>query len=225
VVELALDRWSNTKVARSMAERPTGTQKRWFLGLVAILIVCVVALQFVLNRTAEPASGEEVVSLLLARERPFEGRLSGQPYLPFVRTRDSQTGVAYGVLAGEMTRLGADSYQMGRFYLIHKDFIKAISYLEMAEKEVGARPEFHNDLGAAYLEAGEEGLLGKAGDEFRHALRADPEFVPAAFNLAIFYERTGLLSEARDQLERFLELDPSSEWAGEARAKLEGLSR
>jgi tetratricopeptide (TPR) repeat protein len=124
-----------------------------------------------------------------------------------------------------MTRLGADSYQMGRFYLIHQDFTKAISYLEMAEREVGARPEFHNDLGAAYLEAGGEGFLAKAGEEFRHALQADPEFVPAAFNLAIFYERTGLLSEARRQLERFLELDPSSEWAGEARSKLEGLSR
>ena len=71
------------------------------------------------------------MQLLLSQIRPFEAQLSGQPHLPILRTRgQSDASVSYGLLDGEMTRLGADDYQMGRFYLIQKDFIRAIPFLK-----------------------------------------------------------------------------------------------
>ena len=65
----------------------------------------------------------------------------------------------------------------------------------------------------------------EAGQEFRHALNLDPAFAPAVFNLALFYERTNAAEQAAVQWKRYLQLDPNSDWAREARDRLQGLSR
>jgi tetratricopeptide (TPR) repeat protein len=124
-----------------------------------------------------------------------------------------------------MTRLSANSHEMGRFYLLQKDFNRAIPYLEIAEREVGAGPAVHNDLGVAYLESGNVSQLEKAGPEFQHALRDDPSFATAGFNLALFYERTNAAALAEAQWKRYLEIDRNSDWAQEARERLLGLRR
>ena len=175
-----------------------------------------------------PHSATEIVdSLLTSQERPFEARISGQPYQPLRQTRgiEDPGAVAYGPLAGEMTRLSADSHDMGRFYLLQRDFDRALAYLQVAEQEVGAGPDVHNDLGVAYLERGSQDQIEKSGWEFRRALELDPGFAPAAFNMAIFYERSGKPLEAEAQWQRFLRLDTRSSWIGEARSRLEGISR
>ncbi len=219
------DQW-NKKKQEEKRPRRTGTLPSWFQAVVggaAALLIGLVSI-VILNRPAEPQSAREVVQLLLAERRPFEPRMADQPYLPIVRTRGGdEPGVAYGVLAGEMTRLSADSHQMGRFYLLQKDFNMAIRYLEIAEREVGARPEVHNDLGVAYLESGDPARVQKAFLEFRHALEMDSRNGPAAFNLAVFYERTGRAAQAESQWKQYLELEGESPWATEARARLQGL--
>jgi tetratricopeptide (TPR) repeat protein len=200
------------------------TRLTGLLAVAAVLLAAVIAGRFLLNRPAEPKSASEVVQLLLAEHRPFESRLANEPHLPIVQTRGGdEPGIAYGVLAGEMTRLAADSHQMGRFYLLQKDFNRSIPYLEIAEREVGAGAAVHNDLGVAYLESGSH--IDKAGEEFRHALTLDPAFAPAVFNLALFCERTNSAGQAAVQWKRYLQLDSKSQWATEARERLEGLSR
>jgi tetratricopeptide (TPR) repeat protein len=207
----------------------TGTWRSWFLACssaAAALIIAVVSLQMVSSRNGAADSPGEVVQLLLSQQRPFELQMSNQPHLPILRTRGTDDpGVSYGLLAGELNRLSADSHQMGRFYLLQKDFQRAIGYLELAEKEVGARAEIHNDLGVAYLEGGGEARLQKAAQEFWHALETDPSFAPAVFNLAIFYERTGAAPEAESHWKRYLQLDSNSAWSVEARTRLQNLSR
>jgi tetratricopeptide (TPR) repeat protein len=164
--------------------------------------------------------------LLLEQNRPFDSRISGEPHRPIVRTRGADDPeVSYNLLAGEMTRLSASSHEMGRFYLLQKDFGRAIPYLENAEREVGASLAVHNDLGVAYLESGNTLQTEKAGAEFLHALKQDPSFATAAWNLALFYERTNASAQAEAQWKRYLELDSNSDWAMEARGRLQGLSR
>jgi tetratricopeptide (TPR) repeat protein len=201
----------------------------WFLSLVSVAAVAVFGVLFLWNSTrrpVEPQSGGEIVQLLLAQGRPFELRLNEQAYQPIVRTRGAEDpGVDYGLIAGEMTRLSADSYAMGRFYLLQKDFDQATAQLEDAERQPGVSAAVHNDLGVAYMERGGETNLRKAAEEFRHAQEMDPNFAPAVFNLAIFHERTGTLSQAETQWRRYLQLDPNSGWAGEVRSKLENVSR
>jgi len=221
------DQWDKKKPALR-ASRRTGTLRGWILSLApiaAMLLVSVVSFHF-LNQAAEPRSATEVVHLLLQQHRPFEFRLSNQPHLPIMRTRGlDDPGVSYGLLAGEMTRLSANSLQMGRFYLIQKDFKRAIDYLAIAGSEVGAGAEVHNDLGVAYLESGNENRFARAVQEFHAALASNKEFLPAVFNLALLYERTGDRAQAELQWSRYLKLDSNSAWAVEARSRLQGLTR
>jgi tetratricopeptide (TPR) repeat protein len=207
----------------------TGTWSGRFLGfsaIAALVILGFVSIHFISIQSPAADSPRKVVQLLLSQQRPFDLQMSDQPHLPIIRTRGTNDpGVSYGLLGGELTRLSADSHQMGRFYLLQKDFKRAIDYLELAEREVGAGAEIHNDLGVVYLEGGGESRLQKAAQEFRHALERDPSFAPAVFNLAIFYERTGATAEAESQWKRYLQLDSNSAWSVEAKTRLQNLSR
>jgi hypothetical protein len=224
-VQAITEQWDTGK--RKLPRR-TGTFPNWlliFVAVAAVLVMVVAAVIVVTGRRSEPKSASEVVHLLLAQERPFEAELADQPYRPIIRTRGAEDPAgAYGPVAGELTKLSADSHQMGRFYLLQKDFGRAIPYLEVAEREVGAGSATHNDLGVAYLESGGS-RLESAGVEFKHALEQDPAFLPAIFNLALFYERTKSPEQAAAEWRRYLQLDSNSDWGKEARSRLQGLSR
>ena len=224
-VEAITDRWNR---ARREVPRRTGTLPKWLFGLVAVaagFLLAALGVRAVLDRQVQPKTATDIVQLLLAQQRPFEARLANEPHLPFRRVRGAEDpGVAYGLIAGEMTKLSANSHEMGRFYLLQKDFARAIPYLEIASREVGAGAEVHNDLGVAYLEA-DGSRLERAAEEFRRALDLNPAFAPAVFNLALFYERTNAADQAELQWKRYLQLDPNSDWGKEARTKLQGLSR
>jgi Flp pilus assembly protein TadD len=208
---------------------PSRNRRQWFISLAAVaasLCAGAVSVNYVLQQSV-PSSATELVDALLASEqRPFEARISGQPYRPLVQTRGiDDARVAFGPLAGEMTRLNAAGHDMGRFYLLQKDFARALAYLEVAEQEVAAGPSVHNDLGVAYMEGGGATQLERAAAEFRHALELDPGFQPAAYNMALFYERSGRAEEAEAQWRRILQVDAGSPWTDEANAKLEGMAR
>ncbi len=226
-IQAITQQWAQSRPERVMGGRRE-VRRRWFLTVAAVaagLVIGIVSVRIGVMRSTEPESAGEVVQLLLSQARPFEPRLSDQPHLPFVRTRGVEDKeVAYGLLAGEMTRLSADSHQMGRFYLLQKDFIRAIAYLEMAEQEVGAAAQVHNDLGVAYLESGGDEYMQKAAVEFRHALDLNATFAPAVFNWAVFYERSGANAEAESQWRKYLELDKNSPWASEAQFRLQRLA-
>ena len=220
--------WDRLKDLPPVRKSGSGNHRIWILSLAsaaAAVLFGVLFLWDTMRRPVEPQSGGEIVQLLLAQARPFELRLNEQAYQPILRTRGGDSVVDYGLIAGEMTRLSADSYAMGRFYLLQKDFDRATAQLEDAERQPRVSAAVHNDLGVAYIERGGETNLRKAAEEFRHALELDPDFAPAVFNLAIFHERTGTLSQAETQWRRYLQLDSNSGWAGEVRSKLENLSR
>jgi len=227
-LEVVTAEWDRKRTERQL-RRSTGTFPTWLLGFVGIaaaLILGVISVRFLLEQQSEPKSAGEVVRLLLAQQRPFESRMTAEPHIPMVRTRGlEEPGVAYNVLAGEMTRLSATSHEMGRFYLLQKDFPRAIQYLEMASREVGASADVHNDLGVAYLESGDSVKVDQAGSEFRTALSLDPSLATAVFNLALSYERANQPEEAATQWKRYLALDPKSDWAQEAQERARTLSR
>ncbi len=228
VLESIHREWDVRRPGTKFPER-TRNYRKWFVGMGAIaasLVIGVLTVNYVFQQSVPNSAAEIVDSLLSSQERPFEARISGQPFQPLRQTRGvEEPGVAYGPLAGEMTRLSANGHDMGRFYLLQRDFDRALAYLQVAEQEVGAGSDVHNDLGVAYLEKAGQDQIAKAGDEFRHALELDPGFAPAAFNMAIFYERSGRPSEAETQWERFLQLDQGSSWTDEARSRLEGIIR
>ncbi len=224
-VETIAQQWNTSKYKMP---RRTGTFPGWLFRCVTIaaaLAIAVVGVHIVMDRQAQPKSAGEIVQLLLSQNRPFESRLANEPHLPIIRTRGMEdAGVAYGLIAAEMTRLSADSHQMGRFYLLQTEFSRAISYLEIAEREVGAGAAVHNDLGVAYMES-DGPRLEQAGEEFRHAVEKDPLFAPAVFNLALFYERTNTPEKAVAEWKRYIQFDPNSDWGKEALRRLQELTR
>jgi tetratricopeptide (TPR) repeat protein len=224
-IQLITANWNPNAAGTKVPRR--ARLSRWLFGLAGIaaaLVIGFVSYHLFFHGEDFKTAGE-VVQVLLDQQRPFESRMSNESYLHIERTRGvSKPPVAYELLAGEMTRLSADAHEMGRFYLLQKDFGRAIQYLEMAAAEVGAPAAVHNDLGVAYLESGAADIE-QSGREFRRALDLDPAFAPAVFNLALFYERTNAVGTAVAEWRHYLELDSKSEWGAEARARLQELSR
>jgi tetratricopeptide (TPR) repeat protein len=66
----------------------------------------------------------------------------------------------------------------------------------------------------------ERGQAEEAIDFFRGAIKSDPRFADAYFNLAMAFEQTGNVEEARPCWKRYLEIEPSGTWAEIARKHL-----
>src|SRR5262245_30974515 len=174
LLEAVTEQWEREKEKGGTTRRALRLPRFMMpLAVAATLVAAIVTVKLLVNYGASPKSGSDVVQLLLTQHRPFESRMAGEPYVPIVRTRGTDDPrVSYPLVAGEMTRLSANSHEMGRFYLLQKDFDRAIPYLEIAAREVGATPAVHNDLAVAYLESGNAARIEKAGDEFRQALES-----------------------------------------------------
>ena len=198
----------------------TGTFPAWFLasaGVAAVLLIAIVVGYFMEQRS-EPKSASDIVQLLLANQRPFESRMSNEPHVPLVRTRGAEDpGVDYGLLAGQMTELSAGVHEMGRFYLLQKDFELATQYLEIAEREISASAAVHNDLGVAYLEAGDPAKVSKAGQEFRHALASRSHVCSGNFQSGIVLRTYKRRRKRGAEWKHYLEVDPKSDWSKEVR--------
>ncbi len=133
--------------------------ERWrrvyaFGGLAALFLMAFFAGEFLFG--PRPSVALQAADALLARDRPFEPRVVGQPYMPIREiTRSAEDPVVPDGLAAEMTESSAASYEIGRYYLLKKEYAKAIKHLKTAVADPkGVPPRVHNDLGVAYLQSG-----------------------------------------------------------------------
>jgi tetratricopeptide (TPR) repeat protein len=184
---------------------------KWGFAAAACVIVLVAGL---LVRRGNDANLQ-----LAGMQRTFEGRLSGQPYSQFTRSRSAQAKSS-GAPDTQSNRVNGNELELGRLYLSQHNFDQAISYLELARERQPSSPQVHNDLGVAYMESAQDGALQKALNEFETALKLDARYEPALFNLALVYERLGQFGEAERRLKLYLQVDPASGWAKEVRSKL-----
>jgi tetratricopeptide (TPR) repeat protein len=61
------------------------------------------------------------------------------------------------------------------------------------------------------------GKLDEASEELKNVVDSDPQHSDAVFNLAQIFMKTGEIAEAKVLYERYLTLDPPSDWAATAR--------
>ena len=101
--------------------------------------------------------------------------------------------------------------------------VAAIERLE-ASAEASASANVWSDLAAARYAAAadlqQSSLYPRALAAADRALQLEPALPEALFNRALILERMRLAGEARRAWQRYLEIDPSSPWANEARGRL-----
>jgi tetratricopeptide (TPR) repeat protein len=203
--------------------QPVPVKKRWtaqvrYLPYAAAGIAALLVVAFWLGGSpfaAKPSVHGRIAQAMLEKARPFEPRVVGQAYMAIDEVTRSAGDPVPAVLAPEMTENSAVAYEVGRYFLLRKEYAKAIRYLRIAvEDPKGVPADVHNDLGVAYIQSGPANA-GAAEAEFKGALERSPTHAPALFNLSILYSRLNRMGEARQRTQQYLALDPDSGWAKE----------
>ena len=117
-------------------------------------------------------------------------------------------------MAAALTNLGNLVYRRG-------ELEEARRLYERALELDPAQPEARYNLANLLEDLGETEL---AISELRRVCAAAPEFADAHYNLGILLANVGGTAQAKRHLERYLELDAGSEWAGSARAYLDHIA-
>jgi tetratricopeptide (TPR) repeat protein len=163
--------------------------------------------------------------------RTFDGRLTGDRYRPLtaaMRSGSTNTEIPLDVREAALkVQLAAqgNSPEMRRAL--------AIMYLRLnqpqqaadvaAPLETSSEAALQNDLAVAILARRGEGDAKRAMDLLEQVVAREPTRAEAWFNLGLAAEAAGDVTRAGTAWARYLDLDPSSQWAAEARAHLEKL--
>jgi tetratricopeptide (TPR) repeat protein len=117
-------------------------------------------------------------------------------------------------MAAALTNLGNLAYRQA-------ELVEARRLYERALEHDPVQPEARYNLANLLEDLGERDL---AIAELRRVCAAAPEFADAHYNLGIMLAQVGGTAQARRHLERYLELDSGSDWAGHARTFLEQIA-
>ncbi len=217
-----------------------------FAALVGLAFIVVLA--YLWLRPSEVDKGLKALDAAFRHERPLQSRITQLSYAPFVSNRGSGSGsVDEGELSQAELSLRtivnnkptpAAHHALGNVYLAKKEFDKAIEQFEEALKGEPKNAQVHADLGAALFEKGkleiekaktdsdsaESGkgvtYFARSLESLNTALKLDNSRLEALFNRALLYESMGLLQDAENDWRQYLDRDPNSKWAGDARTRL-----
>lgn len=177
-------------------------------------------------------------------ERPTEARISGFGYAPFLSTRRAGSAddgkvdrvarddAAMLLFSANRRQPSAESYHaLGMLYLSKGEVEEAIGQLDSAVGLDQGNARIYSDYGAALLQIGDlrkaAGELGRSFEEYSkskalldRALQLEPSLLEALFNRALCHERLDLRGQAIEDWNLYLEKDPNSGWAQEARQSL-----
>jgi CHAT domain-containing protein len=207
-------------------------------AVAAVLLTTVMIPVYRYYRGPQPAE-RALASLrqVWTQSRPMEARVTGGfQYLPYRVTRggnkatpvnQDQLDAATAELAREVAdRPGPDArHALGRLYILKGEYEKAEQQLQAAVQANPSDALTRVDLAALFYERGmaeqSTETLFKARAESQQAIALSPKSPEAWFNLALICEGLLLPTEAASAWEKYLEIDPTSGWAEEARNRLQ----
>ena len=117
-------------------------------------------------------------------------------------------------MAAALTNLGNLVYRQGGIDEARRFYERALEHDPM-------QAEARYNLANVFEDLGEIEL---AIAELRRVCAACPEFADAHYNLGIMLVQVGGTTQAKQHLERYLELDTGSDWAGHARGYLDQIA-
>lgn len=217
--------------------------KLTYAGLAAALLLVVFGglLWRSYSRQAVIESGLVALNEAYRQQRPGETRITALEYAPPPETRGTSTDKldyaahdrAVRILqdAAHEQKTSAALHALGQLYLAEREYDKAIGQFEAALATTPNDASLHSDLGAALMDRGDNepsqtntgaalGDLASSLEHLNRALALDPALLDAVFNRALLYQRMKLPQQAAAEWQHYLDLDPNSQWAEEARRKL-----
>lgn len=207
-----------------------------YAGAFAVLLIALVGLAVYLNRRTNPDELAELHSIY-RQARPTETRISAFDYAPLTQLRGAPEAADQRRLrlleiklleAAQTTPNAQNLHALGVFHLTQQKYADAIKEFESALKLADKSAQIHNDLGVAHFElakvAKDKNLedLAQSLEEFTQATELDPNFLEALFNKSLALEEMAP-REAKESWTLYLQKDPSSPWAIEARKHLDRL--
>ena len=211
--------------------------RRWMPWLGAAAAAIVIALAIPLVRGWRRSPIQQLAAATPKAARLVEPRLAGgfawAPYHGSERAGGSPTsdpermrltGVAGEVIARAQRDASADAqHDAGVAMVLTQNAEEAIAHLEKAAVATPSAQTWSDLAAARYAAASDLGrpaLYPQALASADNALRLDAKLPEALFNRALILQRMGLVDAAREAWTRYLDVDPSSQWAVEARAHL-----
>jgi tetratricopeptide (TPR) repeat protein len=206
-----------------------------YVAAFAVLLIAVLASAIYLFRRSSPDELAELRAIY-RQERPTETRISEFGYAPLSQLRGAPEAVEKNRLrriennlieATEKSPNSQTHHALGVFYLTQQKYPDAIKEFESALKFTDKSAKIHNDLGATYFElaktsAKEKKLedLAHSLEEFTTATELDGNLLEALFNKSLALQELDLPRQAKESWTLYLQKDPSSPWAEEARRNL-----
>ncbi len=239
-------RWSD-RLRRWLAEPVRISLGHWNLSqpvwrpLAAVLVILLCALAWAsLFYQSAITKGLNALSVAYAQERPVEARISDFGYAIYPRRRDGDpehykqsvrneaASLIIGATIDKENKSAGEYYALGKLYLTERNFNQAAEYFGLALKQDDRNAKYYNDLAVALMAKEKEKNPGESTGEnyadaleyLQRAIALDGSFLEAQFNLALCRQYQMLWRQAADDWRKYLEKDPNSQWAEEAKTHL-----
>lgn len=212
------------------------------VSAVLLIVIAGFGVWYFVFRESHFDQGVAALQRVYAEKRSLESRVVGINYSPLIQTRggvedstdalERERAKTLLLQASRENKNAEALHALGAFYLLEKDFDKAVEQLEQAARLAPENAKLHNDLGAAYLEIAKKSSNGEAKQlesldkslkHLEEAIELDSRLLEPRFNRALNLREFYSIEAAKQAWREYLELDSNSKWSEEARRNLESL--
>jgi CHAT domain-containing protein/Flp pilus assembly protein TadD len=234
-----------TKNQRSLWWRSLFARSWKAAALATVLVLVALGVWRAYFHRSSMDHGLNALNRAFKRERPLAVRVTGISYAPHLakpgHDPENVDGDAEDRAGADLLSAASDNpntstlHDLGRFYLMRREFDKAIIQFQQALKSTPDDAPLHADMGAAFLERAkllvgrnEDGkLMEDLAEGHQHlstALKLNPSLPEASFNKSLLLEEMRLSEQARAAWQKYIQLDSHTEWTKEAQQHLEKIS-
>ena len=181
----------------------------------------------------QPAAADQLLARAYTEKRTLELRIAGADYAPLRVSRGPAASFtsrpepllkAEALIASQLESHPSDPSWLqakAQADVLEGKYDAAVEALRRALELEPHSPALLTDLATAYFQRAQQedrkDDLGAAYEYLSQALRFHPDDPVALFNRAIVAEHQFLYHQALDDWDRYLQVDPRSDWTGEAR--------
>ncbi len=207
---------------------------------VSLLVVVGVGFWVVVHQIQiyrnQPATAERLLARAYTQQRTLEPRIAGASYAPLRVSRGGAASFtsrppallkAEALIATQLESHPSDPSWLqakAQADVLEGKYDAAVETLRRALELEPHSPALLIDLATAYFQRAQQtdrkDDLGAAYEHLSQALKLRPDDPIALFNRAIVAEHLFLYQQALDDWEHYLRTDPNSQWAEEARTRV-----